>query len=196
METQRNCCFTFNLHDAVLISGLVKNHGVSMALGSLQYGNSSQNTPPLQFDISSACGAFDCVSDIELSFLIPSTSSVDLDPGDWGEKTTDYLARRVARTPADLRNHVQRINLHIKLQDKEGTYSALLDLFIAVGKNGKTLKTRMLGRSKALLSKHRYDAMKRKLKQGINGLTVMPLASYSVLGMGLTGTTRLTEHLL
>lgn len=167
-----------------------------MAL-SLNRDNSSHSISlPLQADISSACVAFDSVSDIELSFLIPSTSSVNLDPGNWGEKTTDYLARRVARTPNDLRNHVQRINLHIRLQDKEGTYSALLDLFIAVGKNGKTLKMRMLGRSKALLTKHRYKAVKRKLKQGINGLTVMPLASHSVLGMGLTGTTRLTEHLL
>lgn len=165
-----------------------------MAL-SLNYDNLSLYSTPVRFDPSAVYIAFDCASDIELSFLIPSTNSVNLDPGNWGEKTTDYLARRVARTPSDLRNHVQRINLHIKLQDKEGTYSALLDLFIAVGKNGKTLKTRMLGRSKALLNRSRYDAMKKKLIRGINATTVMPLAGHAVLGMGLTGTTRLTEHL-
>jgi len=165
-----------------------------MAL-SLNYDSSLQYIPPLQFDISSACIAFECASDIELSFLVPDAKSIDLDPGNWKDKTTDYLARQVARNPDNLRNHVQRINLHIKLQDKEGTYSALLDLFIAVGKKGSTLKIRMLGRSKSLLVLKNFKALRNKLNQEIKATTIMPLATHSVLGMGLTGTTNLSEYL-
>lgn len=160
--------------------------------------SASQNLSPVlhDSDIKSACNAFETISDVELSFIIPATRSVNLDPGCWGEKTSDYLARLIARRPQDLRSHVQRINLHIKLQDAEGAYSALLDLFVAVGDSGKSLRYRMLVRTRTLLDIHKYDALKNNMEQGINALTTLPVAKHSVLSMGLTGTHKLVEHLL
>jgi len=158
----------------------------------------SQNTAPSTValcDVPNSIDTFESISNVELSFLLPTNQSVNLDPGNLGEKTTDYLARRIARKPDDLLSHIQRINLCIKLKNREGTYSALLDLFIAVEKNGKYLRQRMLDRSKPLLDKKKYNILNKNIDQGVNPLTVMPLATSSVLGMGLTGTPYLLKHM-
>jgi len=84
------------------------------------------------------------------------------------------------------------------LREREENYGALIDLFVAVGSGGKgkALRMRMLCQSKALLDNKRNKVLMSKMESGINAMTAMPLATSSMLGMGLTGTYCLTEHLL
>jgi tetratricopeptide (TPR) repeat protein len=82
------------------------------------------------------------------------------------EATLGCLGHRILGQPTDLRAHVQRILLLIKLGDGAALYSALLDLMIALGTHGQALKQRMLGLAKPLLAPATLNFLQQHLEAG------------------------------
>ncbi|MDH5650006.1 MAG: hypothetical protein OEY67_10175 [Gammaproteobacteria bacterium] len=133
---------------------------------------------------------------VEPAFLISGHKSLYLNVTHWSDKARDYLAHHVARKPNDLRTQIQRINVNHAFQDVDGTYGAVLDLFIVLGKDGIGLRRRVLRQCDKLLRPDVRLALKLHLVSGVTALTSMPPAPRSVLTKGLLGTANLVEFLL
>jgi tetratricopeptide (TPR) repeat protein len=112
-----------------------------------------------------------------------------------GSEVQDYFAHLIARYPADLRTHVQRINFHVARGEPERTYGALLDLFIALGEKGESLRKRMLQAAYSILTKETLEVFSVNVERGISSTDVTPTAGSSVLTKGLQGTSQLVTRL-
>lgn len=124
-------------------------------------------------------------------FEIPGIRRLFLDAEKSSDDAGDYLSRQVARKPEDLRSHLQRINLCLQQRDREGTYGALLDLFIVLGPKGLPLRRRIFRSTLRLLNKEQYRAFLQHMDAGVHATAVMPSARCSMLSKGLTGTSHL-----
>ena len=83
--------------------------------------------------------------------MVPSSRKLQL--GALAQERTlhSYLAHRITRNPLDLKAHTQRIFLNLEQKRRAATYSALLDLFIALGDRAQSLRKHLLQRCKLLL---------------------------------------------
>lgn len=74
-------------------------------------------------------------------------------PDNWqNPDTATYLAHCVSRKPGDLMAHARRIALHAALPESPDLAAAVVDLFIALGDKGQSLKQHMLARHGAALA--------------------------------------------
>lgn len=158
--------------------------GISLVVTSAPQGS----------DVNEFDGQWQSAS-VETVFQAPGRSRLALDTSVCSQQVADYLAHKVARTPGDLRSHVQRVVVHINLKDAEGTYGALLDLFIVLVDKGRALRGRMLEAAKTLLNQERSQVLSQGLDGGVSATDALPLAVNSVLSKGFTGSSRLVERL-
>jgi len=98
--------------------------------------------------------------------LLKRHAKLQLSPWMDKEATLGCLGHRILGQPTDLRAHVQRIFLLIKLGDGAALYGALLDLMIALGAHGQALKQRMLILAKPLLARETLEFLQRHLDAG------------------------------
>ena len=106
----------------------------------------------------------------------------------------EYLAHAIAASPSDLLRHTQRIFFFYEKHDSEGLYSALLDLFIALGNMGVGLRKRLLKGSQDRLMPDHYGVLAQWLDQASPCPEKdIPLPSQSVLNMGITGVRELVK---
>lgn len=106
----------------------------------------------------------------------------------------EHLAHAIAATPANLLCHTQRIYFFYGNGDRDGLYSALIDLFIALNGKGVALRRRLLAGSREGLAPEHYGILARWLEQGAPGEEKdLSLANQSVLGKGITGVRKLVQ---
>ena len=132
---------------------------------------------------------------IDVMFLISNNSSLKLDYKQFNEQAMEYLTHNVSRNPSDLQSHIQRIYMYMADFDGERIYSALLDLFITLGNKGLQLRSRVLRESRHILKLKQYNALKDKLKCGVNANDPMPRSQTSVLTKSYTGQPKLIERI-
>jgi tetratricopeptide (TPR) repeat protein len=99
-------------------------------------------------------------------FLLNRHAGLQVSPWVDKEATLGCLGHRILGQPADLRAHVQRVFLLIKIADSAALYSALLDLMIALGVHGQALKQRMLTLAKPLLASATFGFLQQHLDAG------------------------------
>jgi thioredoxin-like negative regulator of GroEL len=99
----------------------------------------------------------------------------------------DALAHRIARSPKDLRSHVQRIMLHQQQGESDALFAALLDLFISLGSLGLALRKRLLQTSVSLLNTRQSEFLTARLESGVSTNETHPSAPRSRLSQGGTG---------
>ncbi len=104
-----------------------------------------------------------------------------------------HLAHKISRCPSDLMSHVQRIALCHEVGDSELIYGAVLDLFIALGNAGVSLRTRVLQKVVDLLTPEQLDVLQKGLISGIRSGDRLPSSRYSRLSGGVTGSTSLVD---
>lgn len=115
--------------------------------------------------------------------------------GHWpGEAAGDFLAHAVARQPANLRAHVQRIALAVDTADSEETWSALVDLYMALGPRGIELRRGMLYATRRLLPPGHELFLRERLLTGLAPHDPHPPAPGSMLTKGVTGTLHAVER--
>ncbi len=128
------------------------------------------------------------------AFGLSDSRALYIDAGTWGMRAPDHFAHLVSTSPADLRAHVQRINLCVARANADAVYGALLDLFLVLGTKGSALRERMLQLAGPRLSPEIRELFQDYLEQGITETDVLPAAATSALSRGLRGTTRLIER--
>ncbi|MES9856395.1 MAG: hypothetical protein ABW166_07315 [Sedimenticola sp.] len=102
-----------------------------------------------------------------------------------------YFAHQIARRPTDLLSHTRRVLFHVSLNDQEGVYGALLDLYLVLGSKGENLRERMLDKASEYLSEDQRMLFSSHQQGGIVRSQPLPPSSTSVLGNFFTGTSQL-----
>jgi len=133
-------------------------------------------------------------TDVELGFRFDQLLALHPDLQVSGLLVDEHLAHAVAADPANLLCHTQRVFFFYGNQDSDGLYSALVDLFIALGDKGPALRRRLLNGSRERLSPRHFRVLSRWLEQGAPSEANEPsLASQSVLSLGITGVRTLVQ---
>lgn len=123
----------------------------------------------------------------EACFQVSDSGELLLDLPELGSSTVDYLKYCVVRNPSDLKSHVRRIFLLGGTDDGESLYGALIDLLIALGSNGESLRVRLLRQYRSNLSDAQYTAL-MQYSETDSFVGQAPFSRASVLTKGVTGT--------
>ena len=130
--------------------------------------------------------SLDSDASIEAAFYVPEYHGLILNATGWGKDAVDFLLHAIARSPNNLRFHVQRINLSILKQNEASLYGALLDLFIVLAKHGQPLRSRMLEAAKPLLQDEHYETLQQHIECGLTAHDVATQHKNSILTHGIS----------
>jgi len=130
----------------------------------------------------------------EVFFLMSSNPTLDVDLSDVEQKALHYLQHKISRNPDDLRSHVQRIELNIRLKYTDGVFGSILDLFIALSDKGIAIRRRMLSIARPQLSVIHRVFLSHSLKTGLSSKDIMPTTVCSALTAGHIGTQSLVVN--
>lgn len=106
-------------------------------------------------------------------------------------KYVHFLEQRVQRNPRDLQAHVERVLQYHDLDDNEGAYAAIVDLFLILGASGQPLRRRLLTLIADQLSGDRYEYLAMHLETGLHSNEAPGGIRRSKLSKQVTGTTRI-----
>ena len=98
-----------------------------------------------------------------------------------------YFSHCIARNPKDLLAHVQRIHFASARGSRLEIYSAMLDLFIALGSHGLPLRRTMLAQVSSQLDPQQLVFLSDALKAGISTRDVINDSGISTLISGYSG---------
>ncbi len=104
------------------------------------------------------------------------------------------LQGQVARDSLDLEAHVRRVLLAQHLGAADRLFSALVDLFLALGPRGVELRRRMLDEAAPLLDAEDAHFLRAHLEVGLAPGTPLPAGSSSVLDASVWGTRTLAQR--
>jgi len=124
---------------------------------------------------------------LEMAFSVRGNRRLQLRVDAPAEKVSRFFSHQLIREPRDLLSHVQRIHFLIRQTETQAVYSALLDLFLALGARGQSLREEMLNHAMALLSTAQQQYLKSKLETGIGARDIIPDPGQSILCKGFTG---------
>lgn len=120
------------------------------------------------------------------SWLAPSTSCPPLDA--WR-----HLTAAVSRNPKDLESHTRRVLLAAQVPLSDRLFGALLDVFLALGPNGRHLREQLLDRAASHLDPDDQLFFRHCLAEGLRPDAQLPNAPGSVLDPAIIGISRLVE---
>lgn len=102
------------------------------------------------------------------------------------------LDRLVAVKSRDVRVHLARINALIDARaTSDALYGALVDLFITTSASASEVRTRALFWARDLLRADHRAALEEHVQHGLTSTSPMPPSLWSVLSLGVTGSTTL-----
>jgi len=109
------------------------------------------------------------------------------------ERVDAWFSHHIVRRPEDLLAHVQRVHFAASQKNETALYSALLDLFIALGEKGQELRERMLTENSALLSNAHRSFLQASILSGISARDRIADPAMSMLCLGFGGVGQLVE---
>jgi tetratricopeptide (TPR) repeat protein len=131
---------------------------------------------------------------LDPTFVLAANRSVHLSKSLTRAEAGDYLAHWLARHPQDLTRHVQRIQLHIDLNEPDRLFAALIDLAIALGNHGEALRKRMLAMATKRLDPAQRQLLSLVLPLGLAADHHLGDIPSSVLGQPVGGDLSLVER--
>lgn len=105
------------------------------------------------------------------------------------------LCFALARHRGDLILHQERIALLAKMQNRVFLFTAIVDLFIALGEKGLAYRKRLLNHYARLLPEQQSEWLYGVLEQGLIDSTLIDGLTFSVSSLGLSGELLAAEHL-
>lgn len=128
---------------------------------------------------------------MEAEFIVSASTDLRFPPI-FQPALADYLCHCVTREPSDLRSHVRRVFLAHGRKNTVDLFGALVDLFIALGNKGSSLRQRMLEGAKENLEPRQYSLLRESLAGGLDERKVV-FAPGAMLCRGVEGTLKLVE---
>lgn len=132
-------------------------------------------------------------SHYEPAFFVQNFSGMQV-PDDGRARNAAFFAHAVARSPKNLRHHVQRINLHTVARDRTALWGALIDLLLILQGDGLALKLRMLAKAKVVLNEEQNSFLQANIKSGLQNTGDLPPAIASVLHHGRRGNKQIVRR--
>lgn len=108
-----------------------------------------------------------------------------------------YLSALVARDALDLEAHARRVMLCCQSSEagvREHCFGALLDLFLALGPQGRGLRSRLLDLARPHLAEDEALLLRQHLESGLAATAQLPAQPGSVLDRGVLGRLDLVRH--
>jgi hypothetical protein len=99
----------------------------------------------------------------------------------------------VSRDPKDLEAHTRRVLLAAQVPLSDRLFGALLDVFLALGPNGRHLREQLLDRAALHLDPDDQLFFRHCLAEGLRPDAQLPSTPGSVLDPAIMGTSRLVE---
>ena len=107
------------------------------------------------------------------------------------DRISEYLSHYISRHSKDLLVHVQRINFALSREQEAELFGAMLDLYIALGEGGLSLRRKMLKRVSAQLNPEHLAFLSDALESGIDARLVVEHSGISMLTNGFSGSDEL-----
>lgn len=107
-----------------------------------------------------------------------------------------YLTSQICRDPLDLEAHVRRVLLSGRSSEPGKAFSALADLFLALGPAGKGLRAAMLNAVGSALSSDERGYFQTHLEQGLARGAALPVGAVAALDQGLIGSPNMVARAL
>ncbi len=117
-------------------------------------------------------------------FFIPEDWRLTLDGKDSDESIASFLCHNITRNPLDLRSHTRLIYLRLRQENSTALYTALLDLFLALGNQGLSLRDHLLQLCSPRLQAHQKTILSDGLKPGLFPNTPLADTGNSLLHKG------------
>ena len=131
---------------------------------------------------------------VDPAFLLTDTKRLRADPRVSVRDAYRHATIRVARNAHDLRAHLQRIQLLIDSDQPDRLFGAVVDLFVALGKNGLELRSDVIERAGAHLDQGQVEYLKSHLATGLDRSMTLPVIAGSVLDRGALGSFNLVAR--
>ena len=124
---------------------------------------------------------------------VRSGSLEPLEHGDAREQWR-HLSALVSRDSLDLEAHARRVLLALRPPLTDLAFGALLDLFLALGHRGRSLRKRMLELGEGWLEADEAHFLGQHLESGLTRATALPSAPGSVFHNALVGMSQMVAH--
>lgn len=105
-----------------------------------------------------------------------------------------HLEQRISRNPRDLLSHVRRLYLANALDDADAITGALTDLFLVLGRQGRSLRRRLLNLAGEHLTTEQFGFFVAHLEKGLDENEAIPEIPQSRLSKRVIGTTRIVSR--
>ena len=130
----------------------------------------------------------------EEHLAIPGTGHIHFAALPSEDDLADQLARRVAGDPLDARLHVSRINHHVLHDDRDRAYGAVVDVFLAFGREAYGLRSRLFNGVRRLIGSDRARMLEGFLDTGLRPDNSVSWCPGSMLSSGATGVTDIVRR--
>lgn len=124
---------------------------------------------------------------LEIAFTDTSSRQQHMISDALPERIDAYFLHSIARNPKNLLAHVQRINSVSARGSKSDIYSALLDLFIALGSQGLALRRAMLALVSSQLDPAHRLFLSDAMETGVSARDLINDPGFSMLINGYSG---------
>jgi hypothetical protein len=131
---------------------------------------------------------------IDAAFAYQPTGPLTAPAGCDAQDAWRFLSSAVARDPLDVESHVRRVTLAVRERNGVQAFTALIDLFLALGPKGRTLRAVMLQSARDCLSTEDADYFEQALDRGLEQGAGLPIGTQSVLDPGLMGALDMVRH--
>jgi hypothetical protein len=124
---------------------------------------------------------------IDAAFAYPPAGPLHAPAGCDSGDAWRHLTSAVARDPLDVEAHVRRVALATRERSSGHIFTALIDLFLALGPQGRALRALMLASARDGLTPEEAQFFEQALDPGLTRSAGLPMGTQSVLDPGLMG---------
>ncbi|MEX8518607.1 MAG: hypothetical protein AB3X44_08855 [Leptothrix sp. (in: b-proteobacteria)] len=119
-----------------------------------------------------------------------------MEPSDQGEPMDAWrhLTAMIARDPLDLASHVRRVLLACRPPLTERAFGALVDLFLALGSQGRGLRQSMLEQAESWLDPDDANFLRAYMDLGLRTDSSLPAALGSALDRAVSGSAQMVAR--
>jgi hypothetical protein len=134
------------------------------------------------------------VAPVDPAFAYQPGGKLQAMPGSEPASVWRHLSSQIARDPLDLESHVRRVSLAADGGEPGQAFTAMVDLFLALGPKGRGLRSMLIRHAEKALTPEELDYLRAALDSGLSPGMDLPLGVHAALDPGLMNGTAMVRH--